>query len=114
VQTISYNQGVQIRLQEGFNAIPCTPEWDSMMTVRQLVEYVAAEPFRPFRIRMASGETYLIRHPEMIAVGRSTARVSTFWSDEPGPTKQREHELSLLLMESVEPLEVATAKDGKQ
>jgi hypothetical protein len=46
-----------------------------MMTYRKLGEYVAAEPFRPFRIKMASGQVYEIRHPEMILVGRTSVRV---------------------------------------
>ena len=45
-----------------------------MMTSRKLVEYVAAEPFRPFRIRMASAQSFDIRHPEMILVGRTLRR----------------------------------------
>jgi len=48
-----------------------------MMTFRKVGEYVAAEPFRPFRIKMASGSTFEIRHPEMILVGRTSVRVYT-------------------------------------
>jgi hypothetical protein len=85
-----------------------------MITFRQLGDYVAAEPFRPFRISMASGQSFVIRHPEMISVGRSTATIHTFWSEDPEQGKHRDFEVSLLLMESVEPLEVAAAKDGMQ
>ena len=48
-----------------------------MITTRKVVEYVAAEPFRPFRIKMASGQSFEIRHPEMILVGRTSVRVYT-------------------------------------
>jgi hypothetical protein len=48
-----------------------------MMTFRKLVDYVTAEPFRPFRIKMASGQSFDIRHSEMILVGRSSVRVYT-------------------------------------
>jgi hypothetical protein len=85
-----------------------------MITMQRLVRYVAAEPFRPFRIGMASGQFFEIRHPEMISVGRSTAHVYTFMSDEPEQSSQREHDVSLLLMESVEALDVASAQDGNQ
>ncbi len=85
-----------------------------MITMQRLVRYVAAEPFRPFRISMASGQSFEIRHPEMISVGRSTAHIYTFMSDEPEHSNQREHEVSLLLMESVERLDVTSAQDGKQ
>ncbi len=47
-----------------------------MMTFKKLGDYVTAEPFRPFRIKMASGQSFDIRHPEMILVGRSSVRVS--------------------------------------
>ncbi len=33
-----------------------------MMTSRKVVEYVTAELFRPFRMRMASGPSFDIRH----------------------------------------------------
>jgi hypothetical protein len=84
-----------------------------VITMQRLVRYLAAEPFRPFRISMASGQSFEIRHPEMISVGRSTAHIYTFMSDEPEQSSQREHEVSLLLMESVEPLDVASAQDGQ-
>jgi hypothetical protein len=29
-----------------------------MMTFRNVVEYVSAEPFRPFRLKLATGLTY--------------------------------------------------------
>lgn len=75
-----------------------------MMTFRNFADYVSAEPFRPFRIKMASGQSYEIRHPEMILVGRSSVRVYT-------ATKSNGHEswhdVSLLLMETLEPIEAA-------
>jgi len=79
--------------------------WGKMMiTAQKLIGYVTAEPFRPFRISMASGRRFHIRHPEMIAVSRSTARIFTSMSEDPEEAKEREHEVSLLLMDSVEPL----------
>jgi hypothetical protein len=83
-----------------------------MITFQQLVRYVGAEPLRPFRISMSSGQTFEIRHPEIISVGRSTARIYTFMSDDPEQAKQREFEVSLLLMESVEPLDVTGTQEG--
>jgi hypothetical protein len=59
-------------------------------------------------------EGHEIRHPEMIAVNRTYALIFTYLSDDPEEAKQREHEVSLLLMESVEPLDVASTQDGKQ
>lgn len=43
-----------------------------MLTPQTVLEYVRAEPFRPFRLRMASGRTFEVRHPELIKVLKST------------------------------------------
>jgi hypothetical protein len=44
-----------------------------MMTLRRIINFMTAEPFRPFRINLASGKHYDIRHSEMIAVARLSA-----------------------------------------
>jgi hypothetical protein len=76
-----------------------------MMTPQTLQEYVKAEPFRPFRIHMASGRTFEVRHPEMIKVLKSYALV--FKSDGENPELPDEHEsISLMLAESVSHVEV--------
>jgi hypothetical protein len=85
-----------------------------MISFQRLGRCVGAEPFRPFRTNMASRQTFEIRHQEMISLGRSTAHIYTFMSDDAESSKQREHDVSLLLMESVEPLEAAAAPDGNQ
>ncbi len=75
-----------------------------MMTSRKLLDYVAAEPFRPFRIGMASGRHLDIRYPEMILVGRASVRVYTATgADE----NEKWHDVSLMLMESIEPVDAA-------
>lgn len=75
-----------------------------MMTSRKVGDYVAAEPFRPFRIKMASGQTFEIRHPEMILVGRSSVRIYTATGSE---EHERWHDVSLMLMETIEPMEAS-------
>jgi hypothetical protein len=85
-----------------------------MVTVQRLAKYVFAEPFRPFRIRMVGGKTIEIRHPETVAIGHSKARISTFWDDPPEPANPREYDVSLELMESVEPLNAMSDLDNKQ
>ena len=77
-----------------------------MMTFNKIVEFVSAEPFRPFRIQMASGQSFDIRHPEMILVGRTSVRVY-FPPDAPGDSGERWKEVSLMLMETIEPLGAA-------
>lgn len=83
-----------------------------MITFQRIASYVAAEPFRPFRITTASGRTFLISHPEMIQVGRTTMTIFTFLSDDPQDAKEQKVEVSLLLTESVEPLESPARPQG--
>jgi hypothetical protein len=60
---------------------------------------------------MASGRVFEIRHPEMVQVGRTTMTIFTYMSDDAEEAKEREHEVSLLLIESIEPLN-ATSTSG--
>jgi hypothetical protein len=46
-----------------------------MITLNRHMEYVTAEPFLPFRMKMASGAVYEIKHPETILIGRNAVRV---------------------------------------
>ena len=85
-----------------------------MVTMQRLISYIGAEPFRPFRIKMASGRDFEIRHPEIISVGRSSAHIFTFMSEDPEEVKQREHKVPLLLIESIEPLEATSAQGGNR
>ena len=73
-----------------------------MMTYRKLGEYAAAEPFRPFRIKMASGQSFDIRHPEMILVGRISVRVHAATGEE---QVEKWHDASMMRMETIEPLD---------
>ncbi len=83
-----------------------------MMTFRQVGEYVTAEPFRPFRIKMASGSSFEIRHPEMILVGRTSVRVYTSSDGDSGDAAHW-HDVSLMLMETLEPIELSGARVGE-
>jgi hypothetical protein len=78
-----------------------------MMTSRKFVDYLEAEPFRPFRINMTSGQHYDVRHPEMIMVGKTTTRV--YSANDPA-ANERWHDLSMLLIESIEPLDVPVGR----
>lgn len=86
---------------------------ESVVTYQRLGKYVTAEPFRPFRIHMASGQSFDIKHPEMIAVSRSSAHIHFSMSDDPNEARMGVREVSLLLMESVEPIETPLAQDTK-
>jgi hypothetical protein len=78
-----------------------------MISFQRIASYVGVEPFRPFRITTTSGRTFEIRHPEMIHLGRNTVIIYTFLSDNPDEAKERQVEVSLLLTESIEPLDAA-------
>jgi hypothetical protein len=60
------------------------------MRPNDLLTWLRAVPFVPFRIRLNSDRTFDIRHPEMLRVGRSSVNVYSF-SDEPAdPYKHME------------------------
>ena len=52
------------------------------MSSREVLGYVKAQPFQPFRILMNSGRKYEIRHPEMVRVGRDFLILFTFVTDD--------------------------------
>ena len=78
------------------------------MSPQEVLNYMQARPFRPFRIRMNSGRTFDIRHPEMVRVGRRDVLIFTFVSDSPD-VYDRWDNISLLLIESLSPLDGAVA-----
>ncbi len=79
-----------------------------MLTSQTIVEYTKAQPFRPFRIHMASGQAFDIRHPEMIRVGKTNFLIFTFVSDDPEVFDEW-RSASLMLAESVSHLEPSVA-----
>lgn len=75
-----------------------------MMPPASVLTYVKAAPFRPFRVRMASGKVFDVRHPEMVRVGRTHLLVFSFVSDQPRVFDEWQS-VSLTLMESISHLE---------
>jgi hypothetical protein len=78
------------------------------MTPHEILKYVQARPFRPFRIEMNSGRTFDIRHPEMVQVARNCLIFFTFVSDNPHVVDDWET-ISLLLIESISHLDASVA-----
>lgn len=72
------------------------------MTNRRILDYIAAEPFQPFRIKMTSGEVFDIDYPELISVGRTTARVFCWTDHDNGLSSVREQAISICEIESLE------------
>jgi hypothetical protein len=75
------------------------------MRASDVLEWVRAEPFIPFRIRLNSGRIYTIKHPEMIRVGRSSMDIYFFTGPPADPYDRREM-IGLSLIESIKPLEL--------
>jgi hypothetical protein len=75
-----------------------------MMNPREVLGHIAAEPFRPFSIHTASGRDFEVRHPEVAQVGRTTLTIFVPLADIPD-AEGTWIKLSLLLIESIEPLE---------
>jgi hypothetical protein len=71
--------------------------------------WLRATPFKPFRIVLNSGRTYVIRHPEMLRVGRSSVIFFWFSTDEEDAPYERAEMLSLVLIERIEPVEATAA-----
>ncbi len=60
---------------------------------------------------MASGLTFDVPHPEMIQVGRSSVTVYAK-PEEESTTVERWQAVSLMLLESIEPLEFTSQQKG--
>ena len=75
-----------------------------MMTAQSVMGYVKAEPFRPFRLHMASGRTFDVRHPEMIKDLKSNILVFKA-TNEMAEIPDDWESVSLMLAESVSHLE---------
>jgi hypothetical protein len=77
-----------------------------MIAPQEVINYLKAVPFRPFRIHVASGQTFDVRHPEMARVGKTSVLLFTFVSDAP-EIYDRWETVSLMLMERLSPLDSA-------
>jgi hypothetical protein len=73
------------------------------MRPADLLAWLRAAPFQPFRIHLASGCSYEIRHPEMLRVGQSSVNVY-FYEGDPSDPYERMEMASLILIERIEPL----------
>jgi len=71
-----------------------------MITYQHFIPYVKAAPFRPFRINMASGKFFDIRHPEMVKLTK-TCFVIYFYASDNYDIFDRWDTASLMLIESI-------------
>jgi hypothetical protein len=82
-----------------------------MIAPQELLTYLKAKPFRPFRIHMASGETFDVRHPEMAKVGRNFLILFSYVSDTPD-LLDRWETISVMLMERISHLDTTVTSSG--
>jgi hypothetical protein len=80
------------------------------MTCEDIFEYVDTEPFRPFRIRMASGRMFDVRYPKMIQVGADSVFVFEY-HERDNRIVERFRMLGLQLVESIEHIDSPVAQD---
>lgn len=83
-----------------------------MLAPRIVLDFVTAEPFRPFRMHIASGRTFDVGHPEMVKVGRSSVTVHMRPEGEPNAAEPWQ-EVSLRLLESIELQDVSARHQGE-
>ncbi len=83
-----------------------------MLAPRIVLDFVTAEPFRPFRMHVATGRTFEVGHPEMVRVGRSSVTVHMKPEGESN-SAERWQDVSLMLLESLEPLETPTRQKSE-
>ena len=72
------------------------------MRPEEILTWLRATPFVPFRILMSSGRTYEVRHPELVRLLRSSLMLFTP-SGQPD-VYDRAEMLGLVLIERIEPV----------
>jgi hypothetical protein len=77
-----------------------------MLTPQTIIEYIKAEPFRPFRVHMGSGRRFDIRHTELVKMLKSYLLVFSMTSDT-RDLPDRWESVSLMLAESISHLDAA-------
>jgi len=78
-----------------------------MMTCKEVLNHVTAKPFRPFRIHTVGGRSFEVKYPEVVMVGKTTLTLSVPLSDDIPDAQGMWYKLSLMLIESIEPLDAA-------
>jgi len=76
-----------------------------MMTPQSILEYFKAEPFRPFRLHMASGRTFDVRHPVLVKILKSNLLIFKVTGDVSDFPDEWES-VSLMLAESASHIDV--------
>ena len=72
------------------------------MSLAALKDMLARRPFQPFRVRLCSGDVYVVRHPEMALLRRNGIYVAV--PDNGTDVPERAVWCSLLHVAAVEPV----------
>jgi hypothetical protein len=75
------------------------------MTQEELQDAARRQPFEPFRVVLTTGETFDIRHPDLILVGRRSAIIG-MTNDLNGTAYDRTMKVDLLHVVGIEELPV--------
>jgi hypothetical protein len=78
-----------------------------MATPSQIRILATAKPFRPYRVRLSSGHSYLITHPENAACGLEGRSSELVVFDEEGM-----HLLDMMLVGALEPVSAPAAAEN--
>jgi hypothetical protein len=70
------------------------------MNADTIREWVRRQPFEPFEIRLSNGETYAVRHPEVIAIGTNKIGIVN-------PETDRFVHIALIHLNSIQALQTA-------
>jgi len=85
-----------------------------MLTAADIREYLRRQPFEPFKVRMSSGETYEVPHPDMcMVIGRNKIHVGIPYPREKGAVMQVA-ECAILHVTAIEPLDGERPKTPKR
>jgi hypothetical protein len=76
------------------------------MVVQDFRDLLAARPFKPFRVVMASGQSYEVKHPEMAFVTKTDLVIGIDVQEDDVPARFRV--CSLLHVTAIEPIEPAS------
>jgi len=75
------------------------PTWYKVfMVIQSIREFNRAVPFKPYQVRMVSGETYEVPHPDFLSISPKGTFVILFGPDE------TPHHLSAFLIERASPI----------
>jgi hypothetical protein len=72
-----------------------------------ILQWLQAQPFRPFRITMNSGRAIEVRHPELVRVLRTSLMV--FRPTEQADVYERWDMFGLVLIENIAPIDAPAA-----